>query len=251
MRDAQGRQRDDFAARLRGAEGEIGVFAGGEGFIESRHDAEQRAVEEHVARGDEAEGLGHDGGGVALARGGILVVPVGMPRALDPVAAFRRRDGIAEQDGDRLEQPRGGVFQPVAVGHAVAVEERERRAAGGAEGVVAADGNRSAGMHEAFVEARLAGGLDGAVAAAAVDENGFKAPAFGQAQVVERVLEAGQVLGLVEGDDHDGQDVLRVHGFFGNWLAAHWVCEAMPSRIWTSFSVSVPRDRMRRMPSIM
>jgi hypothetical protein len=110
------------------------------------------------------------------------------------------------------------VFEPVAVRQAIGVEEGQGRAARGAEGVVAADGDGGAGNDEAFVEAGGAGGADGAVAAAAIHQDGFEAPARGQMQLVEGGLQVGQVALLVEGDDHHGQDVLDGigHGFLGN-----------------------------------
>ena len=204
MRDVEGGEGEHFATGLAGAEGKVGVFSGGEGFVKGGHNVQQGAVEQHVARGNQAEGFRGDGFvGVGLG-GWIFQVPMCVPGALNPVAGFGRAHGVAEHDGGGFQQPRGGVHEPIAGGDAVAIEEREGVAASHAQGLIAAYGDGCAGQDGAFVEPRLARHVHGVICAAAVHENGFQPPAGRPLQAIQRGFQIREVGGFVERHHHHG-----------------------------------------------
>ena len=212
MRHDEGRQRQQVGAGFGGAEGEVGVFAGGQGFVEGGHEVEEAPVQEHVARGDETEGAFFERHLGLELRGGVLVAPVGVPGLLDPVAVARGVHGEAQQDGFVGGEVGGRLFEPVAVGQAVAVEEGQHVAFGFAQGAVAGDGDARAGEMDDAGEADGERDFEALVAAAAVDEDGLDGPAVGAAEALDVLHEEGEVFGFVQSHNQDGKEVAHARG---------------------------------------
>jgi hypothetical protein len=141
-----------------------------------------------------------------------------MPGALDPVAGFGGLHGVAQQDGAGFwshgaacsSQSRSGMQSPSRKARAVPAR--------GVEGVVAADGDGGAGMtrHSSKPAARAAPTVPSRLPPSTRMVS-RRQPA-GRCSLSSAAFRSGQVALLVEGDDHDGQDVLDgiVHGFLGN-----------------------------------